>query len=218
MYAAAVRLPALLLALGLVLASAPAAHAQSVGPVPVFVADLRGFYSGLGQDPVTAFQLEVPPTSLPSRGLGGVVGVHLYVFRRARFAFGVGGEAMMARGSKDQVDADGLSTAPPIQQRIRSLSGNISINFGDENGWSYLTAGIGPLSFVSFVGDSAPDGAVPRKTTLNLGGGARWFFSRHVAIEFDVRFYQTKPEDIVPPYPGRQRNKLTVLSGGIGIK
>jgi hypothetical protein len=54
--------------------------------------------------------------------------------------------------------------------------------------------------------------------TINMGGGARWFFTPHVAIGFDVRFYLTRPEDIVEPYPGRQRTRLLILSGGLSFK
>jgi hypothetical protein len=39
-----------------------------------------------------------------------------------------------------------------------------------------------------------------------------------VAIGFDVRFYLTRPEDIVEPYPGRQRTRLLILSGGLSFK
>ena len=54
--------------------------------------------------------------------------------------------------------------------------------------------------------------------TINMGGGARWFFTRHVAFAFDVRFYLTRPEDTVDLYPARQRTRLLVLSGGLSFK
>ena len=36
-----------------------------------------------------------------------------------------------------------------------------------------------------------------------MGGGARWFFSRHLAFGFDVRFYLTRPEEMSGTIPGR---------------
>jgi hypothetical protein len=194
------------------------ARAQSVGPLPPVVVDLHGFWSGLGQDPVTADNLDVPASDLPSRGFGLLGGVHGYPIRRGRFAIGIGGELIVARGRAQQEDDEGQPVGEPVQQRLRGLSGNLSLNFGDRNGWSYVTAGIGPMAFTTFLGESTPEGAVPSKSTINLGGGARWFASRHVAISFDVRFYLTRPLEIVPPFPGRQRSRLTILSAGVSIQ
>jgi hypothetical protein len=39
-----------------------------------------------------------------------------------------------------------------------------------------------------------------------------------VAIGFDVRFYLTRPQEIIGSYPGRQRTRLLVLSGGLSFK
>ena len=60
--------------------------------------------------------------------------------------------------------------------------------------------------------------SAPRKATINMGGGARWFFSRHLAFGFDVRFYLTRPEAISGTIPGRARQRLLILSAGVSIK
>lgn len=194
------------------------AHAQPVRPIPPVVVDLRGFYSGLGQDPVTAAGLALQPEDLPGRGLGGIVGVHVYPLRRVGFAFGLGGEAVLARGEAVRVDADGVEVGPPVGQRLRSLSGQLSLNFGRRNGWSYLSAGIGPTSFATFLGSEPPDEPAPRRSTINMGGGARWFSTSHVAFAFDVRFHLTRPEPSTPDYPARQRTRLLILSAGISLR
>jgi hypothetical protein len=194
------------------------AAAQSVGPLPPIVFDIRGFYSGLGQDPVTASALGVAPTDLPARGLGGAAGIHVYPLRRARMAIGIGGEGILMRGRTERQTELGDPPALPIQQRLQGLSGSVSLNFGDRNGWSYVTAGMGPLVFKSYLGDEEPSAPAPSKMTINMGGGARWFVTEHVAVAFDVRFYLTRPEAIVEPYPGRQRARLLVLSGGVSFK
>ena len=54
--------------------------------------------------------------------------------------------------------------------------------------------------------------------TINAGGGARWFLSRHVAVMFDIRFYFTRAEAASPNAAGRQAQRLLLLSAGLAIK
>jgi len=198
-------------------AIASAAHAQRPGPIPRFAADVRGFYSSLGQDPVTAENLGIDGFALPNRGPGGAIDAHLYVLRSRTFALGVGAELMAQRGSAKVTDETGALTGPTVHQRIRGVAPQISLNFGTYDGWSYVTAGMGPMTFASYL-DTEPSEPPPSKMTINLGGGARWFFSNHLAFTVDVRFYQTKPETQTEFYPGRQRTRLLVLSAGLGIR
>lgn len=199
-------------------AAAPAA-AQEREPLPIVAADLRLFYSGLGQDPVTAAELGVPADDLPSRGLGGVAGVHVYPLRGRSMALGVGAEWLIARGVSTPVDATtGEPTGVRIEQRLISLSPQVSLNFGHREGWSYVSAGMGPLSFETFEGDLPPHDLPPKSTTLNYGGGARWFAASHLAFCFDIRFYRTPAVAAVGLTPGRQANRLLVMSAGIAFK
>jgi len=181
--------------------------------------DFRAFYGGLGQDTRTATELGVLTTDLPSRGLGFVGGAHFYPFHRKNFAMGIGGELMATRGRKTPEDPiTGIATGPTIEQRVVSISPQLSLNFGHQNGWSYLAAGMGPLTFETFSGDLAPAEAPAKQATLNAGGGARWFVNRHLAFCFDVRFYFTGPTDTTPSHPGRDRQRLLFLSAGLAIK
>jgi hypothetical protein len=205
----------------ILLAPAATARAQQAAMPPIgrFVVDLRGFYSGLKQDPVTASQLAVPATDLPARGLGVTVGAHIYVFHRGHFAFGGGAEAVTARGRAQATDADtGKPVGLPIVQHLRGFSPQISLNFGHRSGWSYLSAGSGPLSFSTYQGTGAPTDPPPSQRTINMGGGARWFNVAHVAFCFDMRFYLTRPADQTAQYPGRQRTRLLVMSAGVAFK
>ncbi|MEO7192926.1 MAG: hypothetical protein ABI051_17915 [Vicinamibacterales bacterium] len=206
------------LAVLMCLVSAVAAHAQRPGPISPFVVDLRGFYSGLGQDPTTAKDLELEPIRLPKRGLGALAGLHVYPLRTRTFALGIGGEGMLVRGRFQLKDTEGKPVDLPAQQRVKSLTGQLSINFGSHDGWSYLTAGMGPMILKTYVGETAPLDPAPSKMTINMGGGARWFASQHLAFTFDVRFYQTRPEVLTPPYPSRQRMRLLILSAGISAR
>lgn len=211
--------PAGAVLLALFVTCANPAFAQQQEPLPIAAADLRLFYSGLGQDPVTATDLGIAADRLPTRGLGGVAGLHVYPLRGRSMALGVGGEWMIARGRAQPTDAaTGEPVGLPIEQRLISLSPQISLNFGHREGWSYLSAGMGPLSFETFEGDLAPADLPPKKATINMGGGARWFAAPHLAFCFDVRFYLTRPQESVGSHPGRGRSRLLVLSAGISFK
>ena len=194
------------------------AFAQPEPTLPPFVFDIRGFYAALGRDPTTAAELGLAAADLPNRGLGGFAGLHFYPIRTKGFAIGLGGEALLARGRSQPVAQDGTVLGDPIEQRLRSLAGALSLNFGHRQGWSYLTAGMGPFQFPTFQSETAPEDPAPRQMTLNYGGGARWFINRHVAFGFDIRFYVTKPEVPLPPYPARDRNRLLIMSAGLSFK
>lgn len=194
------------------------ARAQTNPTLPVFVLDVRAFYSGLGQDPTTAAGIGVEADQLPGRGLGGFAGVHLYPIRGKGIALGVGGEALLARGREQATLPDGTPFGPPIEQRLRSLAGAVSLNFGHRDGWSYVTAGMGPLQFSTFQSETPPADPPPNQMTLNYGGGARWFITSHVAFGFDIRFYRTPAQDALPPYPARAANRLLIMSAGISFK
>lgn len=203
----------------ILLASAGSALAQQPQRLPLFAADVRGFSVALKQDPITAGDMGVPPETLPGRGLGGVVGVHLYPLRGSKMALGIGAEMMIARGRAQGKDPEtGAPVGLPVEQRLRSLSPQISLNFGSRDGWSYVSAGTGRLSFETFRGETAPAVEPPTKSTINMGGGARWFAKAHLAFCFDVRFYLTRPESGVGPFPGRQRSRLLVMSAGVAFK
>jgi hypothetical protein len=200
------------------------ARAQQPGPIPRVAVDLRGFFPGLGQDATTARDLAVTPEELPGRAFGGVLGLNVYPMRSRTFAIGLVGEGLLGRARAQREVTSAIPGAPEplpapvVQRRVRGLSGGLTLNFGTARGWSYVTAGMGPMSFATFLGEATPADLPPTKMTINMGGGARWFVTRHVAFEFDVRFYLTRPEEISTPYAGRERNRLLVMSVGVGLK
>jgi hypothetical protein len=212
------------LVLALMIAASPA-WAQKPKPLPAWTFDVHGFSSKLAQDPTTAQDLDVAAGELPSRGFGGVAGIVVYPVRGRNVALGFGAEGILARAGRtpdlviEEHDAGPVTTAlPTVEQRLRGFSGSFSLNFGHRDGWSYLSAGMGPLSFVSFPGTIVPAEPPPTQMTLNLGAGARWFIKRHLAFSFDVRIYQTNPEVLTPTYPRRQRTNILILSAGISLR
>jgi hypothetical protein len=196
------------------LAQAPA---QVPKPLPLIAFDARAFMTSVG-DVTTENDLHVTATNLPSKVRGFSLGANVYLKRGPGFGIGLGGELVMGRGRHTTTDPNGENPDIKTATRLKSLSGNASMNFGQRNGWSYLSGGYGPLQLWSYLDDESPRPAPPSSMTFNFGGGARWFFSSHVAFSFDIRFYYTQPEVATDFFPGRGRKRLTLLSAGISIR
>lgn len=193
-----------------------AASAQATRPIPTFVVDVRGLTVGFGEDTVTAGDLGVAAGELPGRGWGGVAAANVYFLRLPALTVGAAVEGLLARGGRTNTDPGGnvLST---IGRRLDGFGGAVSLNFGHRDGYSYVAVGMGPVIFDARRDDTVGPSAAP-EVTLNFGGGARWFTSPHFAFGFDVRMYETKPENATATSPGRERRRLLVLSAGVSIR
>jgi len=191
--------------------------AQVPKPLPLFAFDARGFMTSVG-DVTTANDLHITATNLPSKVRGFELAANVYVKRGPGLAIGFGGDFVMGRGRHTTTDTTGAAADIKTATRLTSFSGNASLNFGQRNGWSYLTGGYGPMQMWSYMDDGSPRPAPPSAMTFNFGGGARWFFSSHVAFTFDIRFYYTTPQVSTEIFPGRGRRRLTLLSAGISIR
>ena len=211
-----------LVTLGIVapaVAQTPAATALPASPpdtIPPFVFDARAAVPMLKHSQATAASFGSSADSIPGRGLGLVGGLHIYPIRLRQFAFGLGGEALLARASRQSVDAAGKPVGRAIRRRFESLSGQISFNFGHRDGWSYVSGGLGPLNFDTYFDGDAPDGL--RRPTLNYGAGARWFNTDHLAFSVDMRLYATSPAYPTLVVGERARQTVMVISAGIGIR
>jgi hypothetical protein len=206
------------LALALAASSATPALAQKPAPLPVVVFDVRGALAKLGTDAATAKDLGVATTRQPSVGLGVILGAHAYPFRRHGFAIGAGADWLLTRSLAQDVVPTGDLVGPAILKRsLSSISGAVSVNFGGRDGWSYISGGAGPLRFEttsSAIAHTTP--AAP--ATRNVGGGARWFTTPHLAFAFDLRFYLTRPLATTATTAGRDRKRVLVFSVGIAIR
>lgn len=197
-------------------------------PIGRFTADVRGAFVGYPDDPGLATFLGVTQEDLASRGLGLVLGGHVYPLRLGRYvALGVGGELLFSRGGKtlapDDNDEDGVAQAPRVKARLSAVSPQFSLNFGGRQGWSYLSGGMGWSTFSSEVETETPatsiaTGDAPRARTINYGGGARWFMKQHIAFTLDLRFYAISPQEATPTRPSLQRMRLVTLSAGVAFK
>ena len=185
-------------------------------PVSGFVVDARGVLARFGQRPATATALGVTAAELPGPGLGGAAGLHIYPVRFGKVALGLGGEIMVARRGRQPIDDKGEPKGPNLRARAYSVSPQISLNFGNRNGWSYVSGGVGNGDFETWA---EPDGLPDRKVrVINYGGGARWFSSPHFAFTFDLRFYAFAPGPASASLVERPRQRLMVLSAGISLR
>lgn len=209
-------LAALLLVPTVAAAQGPVAPV-SVERLPLVAVDLRAGFPALGDDPLTMAGLGVAsPSDMPGRALTGIAGVHVYPLRGRRWNVGIGAELLRGRGRFQKKDAEGTPVGDEVSRTLESLTWQLSMNFGRGQGWSYLTVGSGLFSFDSFRGEGPGDG--PGRTTLNAGGGARWFKWRHVAVTADLRFYLTKDgagTDLTAP---RGSQRIVMLSAGVSVK
>ncbi|BCS35316.1 hypothetical protein TBR22_A45430 [Luteitalea sp. TBR-22] len=206
----------LLVSLGL-LAWTPA-QAQVAGPPGPFVLDVRGGFSSVGRSEELAAPRGLQVAELPKRVLGLDVGAHVYPVR-GKVTLGIGASLLMMGGTQSPADpVDGATaTGNRGEFRVRGIVPQVSLNFGSHRGWSYLGGGLG-LSQLKAGNPDTDLSYSPQLLTINVGGGARWFVSEHVAFTFDGRYYRLGSSEPSADYVGNPATSLFVLSVGLGFK
>ncbi len=204
--------------MALLFPGADAAAQPTAGPIPRFVVDARGSLARFKQDTAVASALQIDSTSLPTFGLGVTVGGQLYVLRTRKITIGVGAEMVLARDSSTVDVEEGAAEGPKLTTRLSGFAPQFSFNFGRDEGWSYISAGLGSARMTTERDDVAVDGTPSRTQMLNYGGGARFFNTPHLAFTFDVRFYAISPREPTTTVPGYPRAKFMVLSAGVAFK
>ena len=215
----ALRTLALAVVLPALAASAALAQDQNREPIPRFVADAHVAFPKFPDDPSIATELAVTEENLPGRGLGLDVGMHVYPARMGKVTLGLGGQLLIGRASSTlDPTTEGGPAGPTVKGYFTALSPEVSLNFGTGEGWSYVSGGIG-WSSLTIENQARPvadaDGLL---STINYGGGARWFAKPHLAFSFDLRFYKFGAQEASvgrPAYPGA---RMLVLSAGISVK
>jgi len=200
---------------------APAPLARQ--PIAPFVVDARIPFPRFKENDAIAAGLGVDKADLPVRGIGLLGGAHVYPLRRGSFALGFGAEMLRARASETKKAADNVPNAvdgPTVKTRWSQFSPQVSLNFGSREGYSYLTVGIGKSKLTTELEDDPQPDPESSVSTLNYGGGARWFIKKHLAFNLDLRFYSISEEDAATP-PGRTPNpqmRLLVFGAGVSIR
>ena len=200
------------------LASSSAAAQEPPPPIGPFVIDLHGTFPRFPSDSSQlALSRGLSVAQLPGSGLGVQASAHLYFLRLKAITFGIGAEVATARSSQTP---DPTSTLAPTEERFSTFSPQLSFNFGNGHGWSYLSGGLGRSNW-AIVPVGAEQGPADLEVlkTLNYGGGARWFARPHLAFSLDVRIYVISPGT---PYfegaAGGPRTNLLVIGAGISVK
>jgi hypothetical protein len=197
-----------------------AALAQEPPPkIPLFVFDIHGTVPRFPEDQglVDSRSSLTSIAELPGTGLGLQLAAQLHFFRWKAVTFGIGGD--FTTGHASQTPPEGSTGLVATTERLQSLGSTLSFNFGNGNGWSYISGGIGTSTW-SLVATGSPE--TPQDTerlkTVNYGGGARWFAKPHLAFSFDVRFYAINPGTPYLGLPGSPRTTLLIIGAGISVK
>jgi hypothetical protein len=189
---------------------------QRIGP---YVVDLRGTLPMFGDSEQLAASRGLTQTELPGAGRGIDVGAHVFVFKWKAVTVGLGGQFTVGWSRFTPPEEDGGAAGRTVRERYTSISPQLSLNFGDRDGWSYLSGGLG-RSQRSLV----PDGSDPLPAdeeglrTFNYGGGARWFAKPRLAFTVDVRFHATDPGLPDGGRPGSPRSTFVVIGAGVSIR
>ena len=211
------------IATSIVLAAAihPRAASGQDQPPPIgpFVIDVRGTSPSFPDDALLAESRGLSVDELPGRGLGFDAGAHLYLFKWRVITVGVGAQMTFARAASGAVVQDGVEIARAVTSWFTAFTPQLSFNFGNGDGWSYISGGIG-----KGVWSTVPDAQQPlpadeeRLTSINYGAGARWFAKPHVAFTFDVRFHEIYPGTPHGGLPGSPRLNMLIIGAGVSVK
>ena len=212
-------------ALVLVLLSVcPRAEAQQAPPrIGPIVADVHLVFPNFPNDSQQLADSHGIPavTDLPGLGRGIDIAAQLYVFKLRSITFGVGGNLMIGTSHFSPLTPGPgqVAVGIAVSERYTSFAPQVSINFGNGDGWSYLSGGIGTSTW-SLVPDGAVAGPADQEALkmINYGGGARWFKKKHVGFSFDVRFYAINPGTPFGSSLGSPRTRLLVMGAGVSLK
>lgn len=205
-----------------VLACAAPAFAQDPPPrIGPFALDLHATVPLFSGDTDLASSRGISLDELPGRGWGLHGGAHVYVLKVKAVTFGVGVDATAARTKGTPRTLSNGSVTRAVSETFTHVAPELSLNFGDGDGWSYLSAGVGPSVLQFAVEGRDPIAAdTERLQTTNWGGGARWFIKSHLAFSLDVRIYDINPPTFDPlsGFPSQPRLRMLVIGAGVSFK
>lgn len=205
-----------------VLLSASEARSQEPPPkIGPFVVDFHASIPKFPSDARLAESRDLVSAELPGRGLGIQLGVTVYPLHWRAVTFGFGGELATSRAKKTPAPPTTASgpTLRATEEKFTSLAPQLSFNFGNGHGWSYISGGLARSTWSLVPADRPPFPSDEEKLkTINYGGGARWFIKPHVAFSFDVRFYAINPGAAYLGFPGSPRTTLLVIGAGVSVK
>jgi hypothetical protein len=195
----------------------PALAQEPPPPIGPFVLDVHATVPRFpGEDQQLAASRGLTIAQLPGSGLGVQIGAHLYLLHVKVITFGVGAEFAAGRSRQAATTVNPVGT----EERFTTFAPQLSFNFGNGHGWSYLSGGLGrSLWAIAPEGqEGSPADTEPLKT-LNYGGGARWFAKPHLAFSLDVRIYVISPgTPFFAGTAGGPRTNLLIIGAGMSVK
>ena len=214
----------------LVLAAAAPASAQTSERLPWFAVDLHGAWVGLptAEGWVPAVSATTP---LPGRAWGLAGGATVYPLKLGVMTLGLGVSMHTGKSTSNALTSTTgsgatektVATTTTVTTQITSLLPQLSINFGHQLGWSYLSLGYGRSKVASsseaFGTTLAQTVPAEWSPTINFGGGAKWFMKPHLGAGFDVRFTKlsSRAATVEQPTFGK-RTQMVTISVGISIQ
>lgn len=196
------------------------ASAQEREPLPLFVVDAQGALPKLPTGDPVRNPRGLGQGSLPPWGPGVTLGAHVYPLRGRRMSLGLGASYQRVKGSRSPDAPEGtpaLDLGPAVTTRFTAIAPQASINFGHRRGWSYLSAGLGRAA-LTISRDDALEEVAQNVSTMNWGGGGRWFAKDHLAFSFDVRIHRLPALASSPLSAGHPKMSLLVFSVGISLQ
>jgi hypothetical protein len=202
-----------------VVLSALTAGAQDPPPrIGPYVVDARGVFPKFPEDAALAESRNLQQAELPGRGLGLDLAGHIYPIRWGAITFGFGAQLLLVRATTDAMSSGDVQLRA-VTERLTTFTPQLSFNFGTGNGWSYISGGVGAATW-SLV----PEGRAPlpvddeSRLTINYGGGARWFATRHLAFAVDARFHVIEAGTPQAGLRQQPQDTIFVIGAGIAIK
>jgi len=225
--------------IGLCSGAPAAAQIAAPGPPGPFVVDVRGAITAIPRD-AAIFPAVPTGTETPSLGSGVVIGAHVYPLRLGPMRLGIGASAIRVRATASPAAPDSASasrssstslvaTTPDVDATFTTFAPELSLNFGSSQGWSYISAGAGRAKLTTGTsafgggqsGVAATDAQLldgGSRSSFNVGGGARWFTTAHVAFSFDVRLHIVSPGIAADNGQVLPRVTMFLASAGVGFR
>lgn len=188
-------------------------------PIGRYVGDVRVQFPKFKQEPAVSSELGVATDNLPTRGFGFALGAHFYPLRLGFMTLGLGGE--ISKSGRDRTKNTGTEAAPvnvTVNTSFSAVSPQVSFNFGARDGWSYISGGLGWSKLTTERVDRPLPPPESGTKTINYGGGARWFFKKHLAVNFDIRFHAVNPQLATATRPAYPRMTIMSWVGGISVR